>query len=110
MYEVREGRKIINGVTVKTFERDVREGDTVLEVEAGTTGYCGGGRERGGRTYLRIMDSGRGDLFIRLSAGSDKKADGFEICFSGDDGLNALLKAVSFAWDTFEDQRRGIDG
>lgn len=109
MYEIRESRKIINGVTVRTFERSAGSGSTVLEVEAGTNGYCGGGRENGSRTYLRITNVSGGDFFARLSAGADGKADGVEICFSGDDGLTALLKAVSFARETYEDQRRGIE-
>ena len=38
MYAIEEGLQKINGEMVETFEREVTCGNTVLEVEAGTTG------------------------------------------------------------------------
>ena len=38
MYAITEGAVKINGEMVNTFEREINEGKTVLEVTAGTTG------------------------------------------------------------------------
>ena len=55
MYAIDEGLKKINGTEVDTFRREVVDGHTCLEVEAGTTGYKGGCcRNAGGRTYIGI--------------------------------------------------------
>lgn len=42
MYEVREGQYLVNDVAVDTFIRNVYGEVSVMEVEAGTTGICGG--------------------------------------------------------------------
>ena len=56
MYAIDEGMQKINGEMVETFHREVLEGNTNLEVEAGTTGYKGGCcRNAGGRTYLSLL-------------------------------------------------------
>ena len=53
MYAINENVKKINGVVVKTFNRDVICDETLLAVEAGTTGYVGCAcRDNGGRTYI----------------------------------------------------------
>lgn len=41
MYAITEGVAKINGKTVDTFEREISNGRTALEVEAGTTGFVG---------------------------------------------------------------------
>ena len=43
MYEIREGATCVNGEVFTTFMRDAKEESVCLEVEAGTTGFCGGG-------------------------------------------------------------------
>ena len=54
MYEVKENSRILkDGTEITTYSRDVISCN-VLEVEAGTTGYCGGDTGHGGRTYFRI--------------------------------------------------------
>ena len=56
MYAIEEGLQKINGEMVETFEREVTCGNTVLEVEAGTTGYKGGCCRTGcGRTFLSLL-------------------------------------------------------
>ena len=55
MYAIEEGAQRINDGTVLTFSRKVVEHNTLLKVEAGTTGYSGGdSRLAGGRTYISI--------------------------------------------------------
>ena len=56
MYAIEEGLQKINGEMVETFEREVTCGNTVLEVEAGTTGYKVGCCRTGcGRTFLSLL-------------------------------------------------------
>ena len=65
MYAIEESVKKINGVEVTTFQRDVVEGNAILEAEAGTTGFKGSGcRKAGGRTFLKI-DCVNGDLLFK---------------------------------------------
>ena len=55
MYAIEDGLKKVNDVEVETFRREIVDGYTCIEVEAGTTGYKGGGcRKSGGRTYVSI--------------------------------------------------------
>ena len=55
MYAITEGVAKINGEIVDTFEREISDGRTALEVEAGTTGFVGEDcRNAGGRTYIGI--------------------------------------------------------
>ena len=96
MYEIREGLKKINDVLVDTYERDVVRGSAALEVEAGTTGFCGGGREEGGRAYIRIRAM-LADFFAEASKNGDGKTDGIVIATCGDDEILALIEALHFA-------------
>lgn len=108
MYAINEGQAKINGVMVETFEREVIEEDTVLRVEAGTTGYRGGERDQGGRTYLCI-DCLYGDFFFSPVTDDKKKVVGIEIACSGDDGMNAIMKAIEFIHKAINDQRCEAD-
>ena len=55
MYEVKENSRILkDGTEITTYIRDVVSCN-ILEVEAGTTGYCGGDTGHGGRTYFCRM-------------------------------------------------------
>lgn len=64
MYEVKENSRILkDGTEITTYSRDVISCN-VLEVEAGTTGYCGGDTGHGGRTYFRIQDAACTDMEI----------------------------------------------
>jgi len=108
MFEIREGIKCINGMEVDTFERDVTEGNSLLNVEVGTTGYCGGGRESGGRTFLRLTNI-CGDFYARVYKNEDRKPCAVDIIFCGDDGLTGMIRALDFAREALNDQIRGIN-
>ena len=92
MYEIREGLKRINGKFVDTFERDVKEDGCHLEVEAGTSGFKGGGRESGSRAYVRIEG-----ILADMFAGTTPVKEGAEIAVCGDDEILALIEALRFA-------------
>ena len=109
MYAINEGMAKINGVPVETFEREVIDGHTALRVEAGTTGYKGGCcRDAGGRTYVCI-DCLCGDFYFSPVTDDDGDVVGVEIACCGDDGLNAVMKALTFAMEAINDQRCEVD-
>ena len=100
MYAVKEKQACINGVLFKTFERKT----TGLRIEAGTTGFKGGKeRCRGGRAYVSLESLG-GDFCFLPVINEKKKVVGFEIAASGDDGVDAVRKALNFASDAIHDQ------
>lgn len=109
MYAIEEGLKKINGELVETFQREITETNTGLTVEAGTTGYKGGiCRDAGGRTYFSIL-CGCGDFHFSPIKDDGGQIVGFEVACCGDAGLNALMKALDFAWDALNDQRCEVD-
>ena len=109
MYAIDEGLKTINGVEVDTFQRDVEDGNVCLQVEAGTTGYKGGTcRTAGARTILRI-DCECGDFYFSPITDDDGQKVGMVIAACGDDGLNAIMKALDFCRDALNDQRCEVD-
>jgi aerobic-type carbon monoxide dehydrogenase small subunit (CoxS/CutS family) len=109
MYAINEGMAKINGVPVETFEREVVDGNSALRVEAGTTGYKGGCcRNAGGRTYVCI-DCLCGDFYFSPVTDDEKNVVGIEIAACGDDGLNAVMKALAFAMEALNDQRCEVD-
>ena len=109
MYAIDEGLQKINGEMVETFHRDVIDGNTNLEVEAGTTGYKGGCcRNAGGRTYLSLLCLS-GDFFFGPIKDDDGNIAGVTIACCGDEGLNAIMKALEFAHEAIDDQRCDVD-
>ena len=109
MYAIEEGVKKVNGEEIGTFRREVLDGGTCLEVEAGTTGYRGGCRRNdGARTFLRI-DCLCGDFFFGPITDDDGRDVGIVIGACGDDGLNAIMKALDFCRDALNDQRCEVD-
>ncbi len=109
MYAIEEGLQKINGEMVDTFSREVAETNTSLLVEAGTTGYKGGcGRENGGRTYVGVVCE-RGDFHFSLVKNGNGRPVGVRIACCGDDGLDAVMKALEFAHAALNDQRCEVD-
>lgn len=109
MYAIEEGRQKINGEVVRTFGRSVTEGTVFMKVEAGTTGYRGGcGRNRNGRTYVQVLCLS-GDFYFEPVMDDDKKMVGVTIACCGDEGLNAIMKALEFSHEAIDDQRCRVD-
>lgn len=109
MYAIEEGLKKINGANVETFCREVVEADTALLVEAGTSGYSGGNcRDAGGRTYINMICE-CGDFHFTTIKDDQGQVAGIEIACCGDDGLNAIMKALEFAQAVINDQRCEVD-
>ena len=109
MYAIEEGLQKINGEMVETFSREVACGHTDLEVEAGTTGYKGGCcRDAGGRTYLSLLCLS-GDFFFGPIKDDEGHIAGITIACCGDEGLNAIMKALEFCQQAINDQRCDVN-
>ncbi len=105
MYAIEKGLKRINGESVETFSRDIQENQTELRVEAGTTGYKGNNsRDAGGRSYICVMCK-RGDFYFKNIQNSRGQTVGIEIACCGDEGLEALLKSLTFSRRVFCDSQ-----
>ena len=86
MYAITEGVAKINGEIVDTFEREISDGRTALEVEAGTTGFVGEDcRNAGGRTYIGI-NCICGDFYFEPVKNDNGQISGIKIACCGDDG------------------------
>lgn len=109
MYAVSEGKIKINDRMVETYGRAVLGKETALHVVAGSTGYKGSNkREAGGRTYLRL-DCCCGDFYFEPIVDEDGTVTGVEIACCGDEGLDAIMKALEFIRTVINDQRCEVD-
>ena len=109
MFTIKEGMQKINGEMVETFARDVTCGKTEMKVEAGTTGYKGSCcRSAGGRTFMNLLCLS-GDFFFGPITDDAGHIRGITIACCGDDGLNAIMKALEFAHEAINDQRCEVD-
>ncbi len=109
MFEVRENRKLLmDGTEITTFERDVISAN-ILEVEAGTTGYCGGDTGSGSRTYFRIKNVGCTDMCVRaIRRPYQSEADELEVILGGDCELETMIRALKFITKVLEDESREV--
>lgn len=92
---MKDGSVMVDGVVINTKIEDFVDYNT-LEVEAGTTGYMGGGTKHGCRTYLRVVDRGNSDMRV------SKFQNGFSIMLGGDSELDTILQALKFMVKTLE--------
>lgn len=107
MYAIQEDTRMINGVKVQTFSRNVRHVNTDLDIEAGTTGVRGYvPREKSSRAFVSL-DFSDGDYLVTPVTDEDDEVVGFEIAGCGDGALMGLLDAFSFARDVLRDQFAG---
>lgn len=105
MHAINENsRTLCDGTTITTYSREITSAN-VLEVEAGTTGYCGGDAGHGGRTYFRITDLG--GTAMRVNQTTDRYGDsGFEVTLGGDCELDTMIMALKFITKVLEDEAK----
>ena len=109
MYAIEEGHQRINDRIVKTFARSVTGHHTELAVEAGTNGYKGTPcRKAGSRPYMNFACL-EGDFHFDPIIDDDGEIFGFEIACCGDEGLDAIMKALGFAEEVIVDAVREIN-
>lgn len=105
MFAISEDMRLINGVEVPTFTREITSCN-ILEVEAGTNGYQGGDTGHGSRTYFRIQDLGSIDIQTHVLG---KYGDeGFEVFLGGDCELETVITALKFITKVLEDQSKEV--
>ena len=109
MYAIDISNHTVNDKKVDTFLRTVLDGDTHLEVEAGTTGFTGACcRDAGSRTYLALLCR-KGDFFFGPIKDDEGRTVGIRIACCGDEGLNAIMKSLAFAYHAIDDQCCDVD-
>lgn len=87
--------KLPDGTKLRTFLKLATLLNT-LEVEAGTTGYCGGDSGHGCRTYIRIEDLAGTDIKVRKIESGREGNGGVEIVLGGDSELDTIILALKF--------------
>lgn len=106
MYEIRKRQRKIGGKEITTYIRDIYSAN-ILEVEAGTTGYCGGDSGNGGRTYFRIEN--RGGTDIQAYGLGTNGEEGFEVILGGDTELHTVIRALKFITKVLEDTANNVN-
>lgn len=104
MYEVKKHyRTLSDGTEITTYKRNLTCLN-MLEVEAGTTGLCGGDSGHGGRTYFRIEDIGGTDITVNPIPAHISNG-GFEVILGGDSELNTIIEGLKFIVKVLEEGR-----
>ncbi len=85
----------INGIPVMAEKENVRNGKAVLTVFVGSTGFCGGDRRAGGRTYVSLENAGAADMMVNLVKDKNGDGTGFEIAASGDAELMSIAYVLA---------------
>lgn len=76
----------------------------IIEVKAGTNGFCGGDSGHGSRTYFSIADLGSTDITVnQLKVGRCGNV-GFEVILGGDCELSTIIEALKFITETLEEK------
>jgi hypothetical protein len=96
-------RTLPDGTKITTYRREIHSLNS-LEIEAGTTGYCGGDSGHGGRTYFRITDLGCTDIRVKRSY-YEYGAETLEVYLGGDCELDTIIKALAFIRKVLKDER-----
>ena len=83
-------KRIVNGRPVTTYCVQFSSAN-ILEVEIGTTGFCGGDTGHGARTYFRLEDLGGTDITAK------EIKDGVVIELGGDTEIDTFISALEYA-------------
>jgi hypothetical protein len=95
MYE-RKSKREVNGVMIDTWVAELVNAN-IIEIEVGTTGYCGGDTGHGGRTYLRIKDLASTDICANVIKNKFGDTEEVSIELGGDTELYTIIEALEFA-------------
>jgi len=106
MFEIIEGKRNVNNVEITTWKREIFSAN-ILEVEVGTTGFCGGDTGHGGRTYFRLADLGSTDMNVSISNYQDNPSVTIEL--GGDTELETFIDALKFAVQVLESEKNAND-
>lgn len=106
MYSIEEKRRVINGVEITTYARDVVSAN-ILEAEAGSNGYRGGDSGHGSRSYFRIEDAGGTAMEVHTFVNRYGNT-GFEVSIGGDCELETMIRALKFITKALEDSAEEV--
>lgn len=114
MYAIEENDRLVDGIHVPTFKREIISAN-ILEVEAGTTGFKGGDSGHGGRTFFSIEDGANSDLRVKLvkNEGSPVYIETLElkrieVMLGGDCELESIVTGLKFITKVLEDQMNQV--
>jgi hypothetical protein len=94
--------RLVDGIEVNTLSTEIADA-CLLEVEAGTTGKCGGDSGHRGRTYIRLKDLSSCDIRVSVDHPEDgPNGKTITITFGGDAELSCLKIALSSALSFIE--------
>lgn len=102
--QVVKSRKRIHDKIIPTYRTEIISAN-VLEVEAGSTGYCGGDSGHGGRTYFRICDLASTDMHTKIIRDDHNSQIGFEVSLGGDTELDTMIDSLKFILSVLEGER-----
>lgn len=108
--EPTKGQVMVNGQMVSTLKKEIIDCNSI-EVEVGTTGYCGGDTGHGGRTYFKIANISSTDMSCRIKGRNTVTEDylnQIELMFGGDAEMETFIDALEFALETLKSQAGGI--
>lgn len=98
MHEIKSSSRTVHGQEVQTWIAEFLNAN-VLQVEVGTTGYCGGDYGHGGRTFFKIKDEGGTALYV-----NGEEAGEVEIVLGGDAELTTFIQSLEFALEVLKEQ------
>ena len=101
-YPAEKRVRCIGDRKVVTWGREITSCN-MLEVEAGTNGYHG----ENSRAYLRVTTLSKADFYARVKTNEAGQPVSVELCFGGNDGINAILRVLDFAKQVLSDQLSG---
>ena len=103
MFAIHKNKVKVGKEMVKTFYRDAGGSDFCLVVEAGTTGHSDEHRDVDHvRAYLKMLCKSVDVCFDPIW--DNQGVWGVKVSAMGDEGLDAVLKALRFALKVMEDQ------
>lgn len=102
MHAVNRRFREVNEIEIVTYSEEICSAN-ILEVEAGSTGYCGGDSGHGARTYIRLEDLGGTDITVVPIDESIRGNGGVEIILGGDCELSTVIEALEFITQCLKD-------
>ena len=103
MKKIHRERTTKEGIVIPTRAIELT-GACILNVEAGTNGYCGGDSGHGCRTIIILRDLGGVDMNARFDENESDCTRKITLEFGGDDELRLLIKALKFIRKTLKKQ------
>ena len=98
MHEIKSSSRTVHGQEVQTWIAEFLNAN-VLQVEVGTTGYCGGDEGHVVRTFFKFKDEGGTALYV-----NGEEAEEVEIVLGGDAELTTFIQSLEFALKVLKEQ------